>query len=61
LQITVAAAAGNGRSSAGHSNREPTLLARAILPSDACLPGPQSGAFITGEVGFERYIAEARR
>jgi hypothetical protein len=29
----------------------PTLLARAILPSDAYQPGPPSGAFITGDNG----------
>jgi hypothetical protein len=41
LAITVTAAAG--------SEREPTLLARAILPSDAYQPGPPSGNFITGD------------
>jgi hypothetical protein len=49
LAITVTAAAGNTRSD--HSKREPTLLARAILPSDAYQPGPESGAFITGDNG----------
>lgn len=51
LAITVAAAAGNGSSPRGDSKREPTLLARAILPSDAYQPGPPSGAFITGDNG----------
>jgi hypothetical protein len=32
-------------------NKEPTLLARAILPSDAYQPGPPSGAFITADNG----------
>lgn len=31
---------------AGGRDREPTLLARAILPSDAYQPGPESGVFI---------------
>jgi hypothetical protein len=43
LAITVTAAAG--------SKLEPTLLARAILPSDAYQPGPPSGSFITGDNG----------
>lgn len=33
------------------SPHEPTLLARAILASDAYQPGPPSGAFITGDNG----------
>jgi glycerophosphoryl diester phosphodiesterase len=32
-------------------DREPTLLARAILPSDAYQPGPPSGAFIQPDNG----------
>ena len=32
-------------------DRPPTLLGRAILPSDAYQPGPPSGAFITGDNG----------
>jgi hypothetical protein len=32
-------------------SREATLLARAILPSDAYQPGPPSGAFISGDNG----------
>jgi hypothetical protein len=32
-------------------NKPPTLLGRAILPSDAYQPGPPSGAFITGDNG----------
>ena len=32
-------------------DKEPTLLGRAILPSDAYQPGPPSGAFITGDNG----------
>ena len=34
------------QSAAGGQEREPTLLARAILPSDAYQPGPQSGAAV---------------
>lgn len=33
------------------ADKEPTLLGRAILPSDAYQPGPPSGAFITGDNG----------
>src|ERR687891_2790904 len=33
------------------ASREPTLLARAILPSDAYQPGPPSGAFISPDNG----------
>jgi glycerophosphoryl diester phosphodiesterase len=33
------------------ADREPTLLARAILPADAYQPGPPSGNFITGDNG----------
>jgi len=33
------------------TDRQPTLLGRAILPSDAYQPGPPSGAFITGDNG----------
>ena len=33
------------------NNDQPTLLARAILPSDAYQPGPSSGAFITSDNG----------
>jgi hypothetical protein len=33
------------------SDKEPTLLGRAILPADAYQPGPPSGAFITGDNG----------
>src|ERR671911_1290916 len=32
-------------------DKPPTLLGRAILPSDAYQPGPPSGAFITGDNG----------
>jgi glycerophosphoryl diester phosphodiesterase len=32
-------------------DKEPTLLGRAILPSDAYQPGPPSGAFITPDNG----------
>src|SRR5829696_3625068 len=32
-------------------DRPPTLLGRAILPSDAYQPGPPSGAFITSDNG----------
>jgi hypothetical protein len=48
LAIIAGAADGNGRSS---EKDEPTLLARAILPSGAYRPGPPSGAFITGDNG----------
>jgi hypothetical protein len=40
-----------GDTRSDHSKREPTLLARAILASDAYQPGPESGAFITGDNG----------
>jgi hypothetical protein len=42
--------AGGGLASAA-ADREPTLLARAILPADAYQPGPPSGAFITPDNG----------
>jgi hypothetical protein len=32
-------------------DKEPTLLGRAILPSDAYQPGPPSGAFISADNG----------
>src|ERR671918_2060909 len=32
-------------------DQPPTLVGRAILPSDAYQPGPPSGAFITGDNG----------
>src|ERR671919_2954620 len=38
-------------SAGAFEHREPVLLARAILPSDAYQPGPPSGAFITGDNG----------
>ncbi len=37
--------------SKGGNDAAPTLLARAILPSDAYQPGPPSGAFIAGDNG----------
>jgi glycerophosphoryl diester phosphodiesterase len=37
--------------SAAAADKEPTLVGRAILPSDAYQPGPPSGAFITADNG----------
>jgi hypothetical protein len=46
--LAVAAFAALG---AAAGDREPTLLGRAILPSDAYQPGPPSGAFIPPDNG----------
>jgi hypothetical protein len=40
-----------GAHAAAAGDREPTLLARAILPADAYQPGPPSGAFISPDNG----------
>jgi hypothetical protein len=46
LAVAVFAALGTAA-----GDREPTLLGRAILPSDAYQPGPPSGAFIAPDNG----------
>jgi hypothetical protein len=41
----------DGAAAVAHVLSEPTLVARAILPSDEYQPGPPSGAFISGDNG----------
>lgn len=48
---TPSAAPSRAAAAAAGDPREATLLARAILPSDAYQPGPASGAFITPDNG----------
>jgi glycerophosphoryl diester phosphodiesterase len=51
LVATVSAVAALAAPATAADDRQPTLLGRAILPSDAYHPGPSSGAFITGDNG----------
>jgi hypothetical protein len=51
LIAAIAAGAALAASAVAADNTEPTLLGRAILPSDAYQPGPASGAFITADNG----------
>jgi hypothetical protein len=53
LAAGLGAAVLTGLATAG-DDREPTLLGRAILPSDAYQPGPPSGAFISPDNGVTR-------
>jgi hypothetical protein len=54
LAVTAAAVAGDDRRREHRDgtsrSTEPTLLARAILPSDSYQPGPPAGAFVTGDL-----------
>ena len=51
LIAAIVAGAALAATAVAADNKEPTLLARAILPSDAYQPGPPSGAFITADNG----------
>jgi hypothetical protein len=51
LALAVSAAPASAGPASAADDRPPTLLGRAILPSDAYQPGPPSGAFITGDNG----------
>src|ERR687891_2952618 len=51
LAAAALAVAAFAAPAAAADGRPPTLLGRAILPSDAYQPGPPSGAFITGDNG----------
>ena len=50
VSILLLVAAGPA-SAGGPSSKEPTLLGRAILPSDAYQPGPPSGALVNPDNG----------
>jgi len=51
LIAAIAGAVALAASAVAAQHTEPTLLGRAILPSDAYQPGPPSGAFITADNG----------
>jgi hypothetical protein len=50
VSLLLLAAAGPA-AAGGSSSKEPTLLGRAILPSDAYQPGPPSGALVAPDNG----------
>jgi hypothetical protein len=51
LAVAALAVAAFAAPATAADDKPPTLLGRAILPSDAYQPGPPSGAFITGDNG----------